>query len=176
MVRLQFLTSAITNLITNMRKIILIVSAVLVSLVVKAQNVQFQSYEDTANYLTGLEKNKSVYIDKPFSFFYNDLRIKPVRIIFNYGGTNLKDKTDYGRSLRFYFNGEEDFSKKHFIILNWYTHPSSEQLYPLLFPGNGKPQDLNAIINLYMGHVLRDIIVKDYGQDDMKLAPVPIEH
>lgn len=145
-----------------MKKIIIIALILLASIKVNAQT--FTTYADTANYLISqIENKKSQYIGKPFSVLYDSVKIKPVFAIAEY---TIK-KEDFGKVLRLYFNYLfRDFSKTHILIISFNNCPPYNNLHPLLFPGADESMNMFAIINLYKSLIVKDIIVKDYQQDD----------
>ncbi len=115
-----------------MKKIIILLFICLGFAKAKAQT--FHSYADTANYLIHeIENKKSLYIGQPLSVLLNSLKIKPVDVITG----AVQQKSDFGKSIRIYFNYERDFSKKHIIILHFDTVPDYTQLFLLFFPAAG---------------------------------------
>jgi hypothetical protein len=134
---------------------------------IKVNAQTFKTYADTANYLISrIENNKNYYIGKPFSVLYDSLKIKPVYVIPSFGNTNPNDKQNFARDLRFEFNYEQDFSKAHSIVIKWNTPPPYNSIHPLLFPGINQPVNISAVVNLYKSLIVKDIILKDYAQDD----------
>ena len=142
-----------------MKKIVTIIFLIFLGIKLNAQ--AFHTYADTANYLIGqIENKKNFYIGKSFSVLYDSLKIKPVRVIPD--DANMKET--FGEELRFYFNNEEDFSKTHILIINWNTPPYNT-IYPMFYPKENRVP-IGDIINLYKPLIIKDIVVKDYTQDD----------
>jgi hypothetical protein len=134
----------------------------LASIKINAQT--FTTYADTANYLISqIENKKSQYIGKSFSVVYDSLKIKPVFAIAEY----TSKKEDFGKVLRLYFNYlYRDFSKTHIFIVTFDSCPPYNTLHSLLFPTANQPFDMSAVINLYKPLIIKDIVLKDYQQDD----------
>jgi hypothetical protein len=146
-----------------MKNLIIVILILTVSIKLSAQT--FQAYADTANYLISrIENNKNYYIGKPFAVLYDSLKIKPVRVIPSYVDVNPNSQEDFGKDLRFNFNFEELFDKKHILIVTC-PPPPYNIVYPMFYPiENSAP--IGDIINLYKPLIIKDIVLKDYQQDD----------
>ena len=146
-----------------MKKIVTIIFLIFLGIKLNAQ--AFHTHADTANYLIGqIGNKKNNYIGKPFSVLYDSLKVRPVYVIPNYGGMNLNNQEDFGKTLDFEFNFESDFSKAHFIIVYW-NAPPYNIIYPMFYPKENRAP-IGDIINLYKPLIIKDIVVKDYTQDD----------
>jgi hypothetical protein len=130
---------------------------------ITSQCQALNSYADTSNYLINeIGAKKDFYIGKPFSVLFDNLKIKPVYIVNSYTD---KDN-DFGKQLSFEFNTQRDFSKSHFIIVNFASVPAYDTLFPILYPGVGVGHDHNVVINTYKPLIVKDIRIKDYSNDD----------
>lgn len=143
-----------------MKKIILLLIICLGLSKVKAQT--FYNYADTANYLIHqIEDKKSLYVGKPLSILLDSLKINPVRSY-----TAVVPKDNFGKKLYFEFNYERAFQKSHFIIVKFDTVPGYTQLFPLFFPTQGQEGTVQSIISTYNSFIIKDILVKDYTNDE----------
>jgi hypothetical protein len=141
-------------------KTILIAAFVMMTAVGKSQS--FTTYADSANYLIHeIKANKSLYVNRPFSILLDSLKIQPVAVI-----EGTVKKADFGKCLRFYFNYEREFNKKHFITIDFDSVPPYEVLRPIFYPPGGANEDFNQILNIYRQLIVKDVSVKLYDQDE----------
>jgi hypothetical protein len=143
-----------------MKTVFILVAFVLLGLASKSQTLN--SYADTSNYLINeIGAKKNLYIGKPFSVLFDSLKITPTYIV-----NRSTEKKGFGKDLRFEFNMEREFSKAHFIIVKFVDVPVYDTLFPILYPGVGVARDHNLVINTYKPLIVKDIIIKDYSNDD----------
>jgi hypothetical protein len=144
-----------------MKKIIILLSICLGF--AKAQAQTFNNYADTANYLIHqIGNKKSLYVGKPLSVLLDSLKIQPVDATAGSGYL----KSDFGKSVTFDFNIERPFVKAHFIIVDFETVPAYDQLFPVFFPPTGGLGSLQSIINIYKTLIIKDVVIKDYTEDE----------
>lgn len=142
-----------------MKKIIIII--VVCFGFTKLQGQTFIKYADTANYLIHeIENKKNLFVNQPLSVLLDSLKIQPVDAI---AGARLK--ADFGKRIRFYFNHEQNFNKKHFIIVKFDTVPNYDQLFPVFYPAVGRAS-VQSIIAVYNTLIVKDVLVKDYMEDE----------
>jgi len=128
----------------------------------QVQAQTFATYADSANYLIHeIEAKKSLYVNKPFSVLLDSLKIQPVAVI-----EGTVKKADFGKCLRFYFNYEREFNKKHFITIDFDSVPPYPTLFPIFYPPGGADEDFNQILNIYRQLIVKDVSVKLYDQDE----------
>ncbi|MBK0384548.1 hypothetical protein I5M32_16430 [Pedobacter sp. SD-b] len=144
-----------------MKKLIILLFVTASYTNVKAQDLH--SYADTANYLIHqIENKKNLYVGQPLSVLLDSLKIDPVRSI---PGAGMR-KEDFGKDLRLYFNWERDFERKHFIIIEFNSVPEYTTLYPVFFPTIGQVGSLQSILSVYRPLIVKDVLVKDYTDDE----------
>jgi hypothetical protein len=142
---------------------VIIFTAIALFIGITSQCQALNSYADTSNYLINeIGAKKNLYIGKAFSVLLDSLKIKPVYLVNSFTGKDA----DFGRQLRFEFNTQRDFSKAHFIIVNFASVPPYDTLFPILYPGVGVGHDHNVVINTYKPLIVKNIIIKDYSNDD----------
>jgi len=128
----------------------------------QVQAQTFTTYADSANYLIHeIEAKKSLYVNKPFSVLLDSLKIKPVAVT-----EGTVKKADFGKRLNFDFNYQRDFNKSHFIIVYFDSVPPYPTLFPIFYPPGGADEDFAQILNIYRPLIIKDILVKDYDQDE----------
>jgi len=128
---------------------------------VKAQT--FNNYADTANYLIHeIENKKTLFVNKPLSVLLDSLKMQPVHAI----GNGLQRKTNFGKTVSFYFNLERAFDKKHFITVDFDSVPPYAQLFPVFYPAVGQLGSITSIIAIYNTLIVKDVGVKHYSDDE----------
>ncbi|WP_200588287.1 hypothetical protein [Pedobacter segetis] len=120
------------------------------------------SYADTANYLIHqIENKKSLFVSQPLSVMMDSLKISPVEAI-----TAAMRKEDFGKELGLYFNWQDNFNRKHFIVVLFDSVPPYTTLFPVFYPAIGQGGSLQSILSVYRPLIIKDVLVKDYTDDE----------
>jgi hypothetical protein len=126
----------------------------------KAQT--FSTYADTANYLIHeIEYKKSLFVNKPFSVLLDSLKIQPV-----HAANGILERSNFGKSVGFYFNLERAFDKKHFITVDFDSVPAYAQLFPEFYPAVGQLGTIQSVVNIYYNLIVKNVGVKRYTDDE----------